>query len=110
MQNVTRAKKRELNLILREAHEAELASALGRVEEAIRLWRSGTIRPSDAGERIHQFHKESQEIYKTYNNREPVIALLHATVHGFVAEETLPDSLRQVVSTLRGITERRDRG
>ena len=54
--------------------------------KAVRQWRGGDILPSEASERIHYFHKEAQEIFKTYNYMEPMLALGRAVARGFVTK------------------------
>lgn len=101
MSDLTKSQKRAIRELLGESHEAEIASALLDVEAAIQEWRMGQILPSEVGERIHEFHKESQEIFKTYNYLEPMLALARAVAHGFIAADQVPESLRLRVNELK---------
>ncbi|HET8773018.1 MAG TPA: hypothetical protein VFP80_04475 [Thermoanaerobaculia bacterium] len=94
MTDLTKSEKRAVRELLGEAHEAEIASALGAVETAIREWREGRILPSEVSDRIHTFHKQSQEIFKTYNYVDRMLALARAVVLGFVRIEQVPESLQ----------------
>jgi hypothetical protein len=100
MDNLTKAEKRKIRELLGEAFEAETAAALEDVEAAIKEWRGGQILPSEVRERIHEFHKESQEIYKTYNYMEPLLAVGRAVAEGFISLENVPESIRGRVKDL----------
>jgi hypothetical protein len=89
--------------LLDDAFEAELATALADVESAIAEWRRGEIRPSEVQERIHEFHKESQAIFKTYNNVEPLLVLAPAVEFEFIAMTRVPESLRERLEPLRAL-------
>ena len=100
MDNFTNAEKRKIRELLGEAFEAETAAALEDVEAAIQEWRAGQILPSEVRERIHEFHKESQEIYKTYNYMEPLLAVARAVAEGFISFDSVPENIRARVKDL----------
>jgi hypothetical protein len=103
MSDLTKAEKRLVRDLLDDAFEAELATALADVESAIAEWRRGELRPSEVQERIHEFHKESQEIFKTYNNLEPLLVLARAVEFEFIAMARVPESLRERLEPLRAL-------
>jgi hypothetical protein len=100
MNDLTKSQKRAVRGLLADAHEAEIASALINVEKAIKEWRSGEILASDVSERIHEFHKETQEIFKTYNYLHPMLALARAVVFGFIDIARVPEALQPRVKEL----------
>src|SRR5437667_4888451 len=101
MNDLTKAEKRSVRDLLGHAFEAELAAALEDVESAMVEWRRGELRPSEVQERIHEFHKESQEIFKTYNYLEPLLALAHAVELEFIPVAQIPESLGERIGALR---------
>ena len=103
MSELTKHEKRLVRDLLDEAFEAELAGALEDIETAIAEWRRGELRPSEVQERIHEFHKESQEIFKTYNFLEPLLALARAVEFEFVPTARIPESLRERIEALRTV-------
>ena len=103
MSDLTKAEKRLIRDLLGDAFEAELAAALEDVESAMAEWRRGELRPSEVQERIHEFHKESQEVFKTYNNLEPMLALARAVEFEFIPIARVPESLRERVEALRAV-------
>ena len=105
MDDLTKSQKRAVRELLGDAHEAEIAAALVKVEQAIREWRGGEILPSEASERIHEFHKESQEIYKTYNYLLPILALARAVTLGFVELARVPADLQLRVKELESLVK-----
>ena len=100
MDTLTKSEKRKIRELLSEAFEAETAAALEDVETAIHEWRAGQILPSEVRERIHEFHKESQEIYKTYNYMEPLLAVGRAVAEEFISLESVPEGIRGRVKDL----------
>lgn len=100
MNDLTKSQKRAIRVLLADAHEAEIASALIDVEEAIREWRSGEILPSDVTQRIHTFYKDNQEIFKTYNYLDPMLALARAVGFGFIDIARVPDELQPYIKEL----------
>jgi hypothetical protein len=100
MNDLTKSQKRAVRKLLGDAHEAEIASALIDVEKAIQQWRSGEILPRDVSERIHEFHKQTQEIFKTYNYLHPMLALARAVVFGFIDITRVPEELQPRVKAL----------
>ena len=105
MENLSKVEKKTVLELLAEAHEAELGQELVTVEQALQEWRAGKISAGHVNETIHRFHKESQEIFKTYNYAEPLIALAHAVANGFMSLERVPESLRGRVENLIKITK-----
>ena len=103
MRDLTKAEKRLVRDLLDDAFEAELAAALEDVESALAEWRRGELRPSEVQERIHEFHKESQEVFKSYNYLEPVLALARALEFEFIPLARVPESLRERVQALRAM-------
>jgi hypothetical protein len=103
--DLTKSQKRVVRDLLGDAHEAEIASALVKVEEAIKEWRGGEILPSETSERIHEFHKESQEIYKTYNYLHPMLALARAVASGFIELARVPAELQPGVKELQPLAK-----
>ncbi len=103
MRDLTKAEKRLVRDLLDDAFEAELAAALEDVESAMAEWRRGELRPSEVQERIHEFHKESQEIFKTYNYLEPLLALARAVEFEFIPIARVPEPLRERVDGLRAV-------
>jgi len=103
MSDLTKHEKRLVRDLLDEAFEAEPAAALEDIESAIAEWRRGELRPSEVQERIHEFHKESQEIFKTYNFLEPLLALARAVEFEFVPAARIPESLRERIEALRTV-------
>jgi len=103
MNDLTKAEKRSVRDLLGHAFEAELAAALEDVESAMAGWRRGELRPSEVQERIHEFHKQSQEIFKTYNYLEPLLALARAVEFGFIEIARVPESLRERVAAVRAV-------
>jgi hypothetical protein len=108
MNDLTKSQKRAVRELLGDAHEAEIASALVKVEQAIKEWRSGAILPSDVSERIHEFHKESQEIYKTYNYLDLMFALARAVAFGFVELARVPEDLQPRIRELEAFVKGED--
>ena len=106
MNELTESQKRAVRELLGDAHEAELAAALIDVETAIQEWRSAKILPSEVSERIHEFHKETQEIFKTYNYLDPILALARAVAFGFVEFARVPGDLQPRVKDLQALVER----
>jgi hypothetical protein len=106
MNDLTKSQKRTVRELLGDAHEAEIASALIGVEKAIQQWRSAEILPSEVSERIHEFHKETQEIFKTYNYLDPMFALARAVVFGFIEISRVPEELRPRVRELETLLRR----
>lgn len=106
MSDLTKSEKRMVRELLGDAHEAELAGALEDIESAIAEWRRGEILPSEVENRIHEFHKESQEIFKTYNYVDPLLALARAVSLDLVPIERVPESLRERVVALRALVSR----
>ncbi len=106
MNDLTKSQKRTVRELLGDAHEAEIASALIGVETAIQRWRSAEILPSEVSERIHEFHKETQEIFKTYNYLDPMLALARAVVFGFIEISRVPEELRPRVRELETLLRR----
>ena len=105
MNDLTKSQKRAVRELLGDAHEAEIASALVKVEQAIKEWRGGHILPSDVSERIHEFHKESQEIYKRYNFLPPLFALARAVILGFIEPARIPAELQPRVKELESLVK-----
>jgi hypothetical protein len=105
MTDLTKSEKRAIRDLLGEAHEAEIAAALLDVEEAIKEWRRAEILPSDVSDRIHKFHKERQEIFKTYNHLLPLLALARAVALGFVDSSRVPADLQPQVKELQATLE-----
>ncbi len=105
MNDLTKSQKRAVRALLGDAHEAEIAAALIGVEEAIQRWRSAEILPSEVSERIHEFHKETQEIFKTYNYLHPMLALARAVVFGFIEIARVPEDLRPRVKELESLVK-----
>jgi hypothetical protein len=103
MSDLSKSEKRLLGELLAEAHEAELARALTVVEVAFREWRNGAILPSEVDRRIHEHHKESQEIFKVYNYSEPLFALARAIHLELIREEQVPEPLRNRVLPLQDL-------
>ena len=103
MSDLTKTEKRLVRDLLGDAFEAELAAALEDVESAIPEWRRGELRPSEVQERIHEFHKKSQEIFKTYNYLESLLALARAVELEFIPMTQIPESLRERVEALRAV-------
>src|SRR5438067_703640 len=101
MSDLTKAEKRMVRDLLDDAFEAELAAALEDVESALAEWRRGDLRPSEVQERIHEFHKGSQEIFKIYNYLEPLLALGRAVEFEFIPMTRVPESLRERIEALR---------
>lgn len=106
MNDLTKSQKRTVRELLGDAHEAEIASALIGVETAIQRWRSAEILPSEVSERIHEFHKETQEIFKTYNYLDPMLALARAVVFGLIEISRVPEELRPRVRELETLLRR----
>jgi len=100
---LTKAQRRVVRELLGEAHEAELGAALTDVEAALSEWRSGKILPSDVNERVHEYHKEAQQIFKTYNYLDPMLALSRAVVFGYINLEQVPEVLRPRVTELQSL-------
>lgn len=86
-----------------EAHEAELAAALVDVERAIAAWRRGDILPGEVKDRIHQFHKRSQDIYKTYYYTDVEFAIARAVFLKFVALSEVPERVRPRIEQLHEV-------
>ena len=105
MNELTKSQRRAVRELLGEAHEAEIASALLNVETALSEWRSGKILPSEVNERIHEYHKEAQQIFKTYNYLHPILALSRAVVLGFIKVEQIPEVLRPRVNELQSLVQ-----
>ncbi|HXH94456.1 MAG TPA: hypothetical protein VNN25_22960 [Thermoanaerobaculia bacterium] len=105
MPDLTKSQKRAVGELLGDAHEAEIASALVKVEQAIKEWRSGAILPSEVSERIHEFHKESQQIFKTYNNLDLMFALARAVAFGFVELARVPEDLQPRIKELEALVK-----
>ena len=106
MSDLTKSQKRTIRELLGDAHEAEIASALIGVEEAIRKWRCAEILPSEVSDRIHEFHKEGQEIFKTYNYLDPMFALARAVAFGFIELSRVPADLQPRVKELETLVKR----
>jgi hypothetical protein len=106
MSELTKSEKKAVRELLGEAHEAEIASALIKVEEALREWRRGEILPSEVSERIHAVHKETQEIFKTYNYLDPLLAVARAVTFEFIKLANVPDSLQARVIELETLVRR----
>jgi hypothetical protein len=106
MSELTKSEKKAVRALLGDAHEAEIAAALINVEEALQEWRRGEILPSEVSERIHAFHKETQEIFKTYNYLDPVFAVARAVAFDFIKLANVPSSLRARVSELETLVRR----
>jgi hypothetical protein len=100
MNDLSKSPKRAVRELLADAHEAELAAALLDVEAAIQEWRGGKILPSEVSERIHKFHKETQEIFKTYNYLDPMLALARAVAFDFIQLAKVPEDLQPRVKEL----------
>jgi len=105
MTDLTKSQKRAVRELLGDAHEAEIAAALIDVEEAIKEWRRAEILPSAVGDRIHKFHKERQEIFKQYNDLEPMLALARAVTFGFIELSRVPADLQPRVKELQRLVE-----
>lgn len=103
MDELTKSQRRAVRELLGEAHEAEIAAALLDVEAALGEWRGGKILPSEVSERIHEYHQEAQQIFKTYNYLDPVLALSRAVVFGFVKLEQVPEALQPRVTELQSL-------
>lgn len=101
MDELTKAQRRVVRELLGESHEEELAAALAGVEEALSEWRSGKILSSEANKRIHEYHKEAQQIFKTYSYLDPMLALSRAVGFGYIKLEQVPEVLRPRVSELQ---------
>ena len=106
MNDLTKSEKRTVRELLADAHEAEIASALIDVEEAIKEWRRAEILPSEVSKRIHEFHKETQEIFKTYSYVNPMLALARAVAFGFIDFSRVPPALQPRVKELQTLVER----
>jgi hypothetical protein len=102
---LTKSQRRAVRELLGEAHEAEIAAALLDVETAVGEWRSGKILPSDVNERIHKYHREAQQIFKTYNYLHPMLALSRAVVFGFIKLDQIPEALRPRVNELQSLVQ-----
>jgi hypothetical protein len=100
---LTKPQRRAIRELLGEAHEAEIGAALLDVEAALSEWRSGKILPSEVNARIHEYHKAAQQIFKTYNYLEPMLALSRAVVFGFIKLENIPEALRPRVNELQSL-------
>src|SRR5437763_15720373 len=98
--NLTKSQKRAVRELLGEAHEAEIDTTLLKVEAAIQEWRSGKILPSEVSARIHEFHRESQEIFKTYNYLDPLLAVARAVVYEFIQLGQVPQALQPRIAEL----------
>jgi hypothetical protein len=105
MDDLTKSQKRAVRELLGDAHEAEIARALVKVEQAMKEWRGGQILPSEVSERIHEFHKESQEIYKTYNYLHPMLALARAVTLGFIELTRVPAELQPRIKELESLAK-----
>jgi len=105
MNDLTKSQKQAVHELLGDAHEAEIAAALVNVEQAIKQWRSGEILPSEVSERIHEFHKESQEIYKTYNYLDLMFALARAVAFGFVELARVPADLQPRIKEMEALVK-----
>ena len=103
MRELTKDQRKAVRKLLGEAHEAELAAALIDMENALREWRSGSILPSAVSERIHEYHKEAQEIFKAYNYLDPMLALARALVLGFMRIEQVPEDLKPRLEELQSL-------
>ena len=101
MGELTKAQRKVVRDLLGEAHEAELGAALADVEDALREWRSGAILASEVNERIHEYHKQAQHIFKTYNYVDPIFVLSRAVMFHFVTIEQIPEALRPRVTDLQ---------
>jgi len=99
--NLSKTQKRIVRELLGDAHEAEIAKALLDVETAIQEWRGGKILPSQVSDRIHAFHTERQQIFKTYNHLDPMLALARAVLYEFVPLDRVPEDLRPRVKELQ---------
>ena len=99
----TKAQRKMVRELLGEAHEAELANALADVEAALSEWRSGEILPSEVNERIHEYHKQAQQIFKTFNYGDPMLVLSRAVVLGFLTIEQIPESLTPRITELQSL-------
>lgn len=105
MSELSKSQKRAVRQLLADAHEAEIASALVDVEAATQEWRSGQILPSEASDRIHEFHKKTQEIFKTYNYLDPMLALTRAVVFEFIQMAQVPEDLQPRVKELETLVK-----
>ena len=101
MDKLTKEEKRALQALVGEAYEAELAAALVDVETAITQWRRGEILPSEVQERIHQFHKQAQEIYNTYNYTDREFVIARAVSLKFIELSAVPDRLQPKIQELK---------
>lgn len=104
--DISKSQKKAVHKLLGEAHEAEIAKALLDVEAAIQKWRDGKILPSQVGDRIHEFHKENQEIFKAYNAGNPMLALARAVFYEFIPLDRVPEDLRPRVKELQTLFDR----
>ena len=104
--NVSKSKRHAIHELLGDAHEAEIARALLDVEAAIQEWRDGKILPTQVSDRIHEFHKERQEIFKTYTNRNRPLVLARAVFYGLIPLDRVPEDLRPRVEELQTLFDR----
>lgn len=71
------------------------------MDDALSEWRSGAILPSEVSERIHEYHKQAQQVFKTYNYVDTMLVLSRAVVFDFITIEQIPEALRPRIMELQ---------
>lgn len=80
MERSTKSKlqRQEERQIIEEYHKMVTEEALESLWESFVAWKEGTLPYDELTERIHQFHKRNQEIYKEFNHTERDLLVLYA--------------------------------
>lgn len=95
-EDIPKAAKKTMRLLVGLAHEAELGNALDDLFGEFQAWKSGAIDAFELSDRIHKFHDgPNREIYLRYTSRLDLQFLVHCALkNGLIQKSAVPEELR----------------
>jgi hypothetical protein len=99
----SKAIRRRLRDLARQAYARELGAELGKLEADFARWRSGEINPFELSDCIHRFHEgRSRELYVFYDPRDPEVSVARAVGQRILERSEVPP---EILAALEGKIE-----
>lgn len=92
--------RKELNILVEKAYEAEMTQAVKDLEKVFGKWQSGHISVFELNEAIHRYHQgPAREIYNRYSVKSMSdLMVAQAIANGLLKEETLSAEMKNLLA------------